>query len=234
MNLYEIKDILEKKEKAIFTMNEFAKLFQLKKEVASVYLYRMVKKGLLIKIEKNKFSLTNDPFIIASQITFPCYLSLTSALYLHNIMPQIPDIIEVITSRQKKSLYNNLVKIRFIKVKPELMFGYLKLKKESSFIMLADVEKTIIDSLIFLRYCRLQLILDALKIANLKRLEEYLSLIRNEAIVRRVGYLLDLLKIKHHFKKRTDVVYKLNPSIRKRGEFNKKWYLYVNEDANKR
>ncbi len=234
MNLYEIKELLKKNEKEIFTINEFSRLLNLKKEIAYIYAHRMMKKNLLIKIEKNKYSLTDDPFIIASQLIFPSYISLTSAFYLHNVMQQVIDKIYILTSRQKKQLKTNSLNIQFIKVQPRLMFGYKRIKKGNSFIMLADLEKAILDSLLFLRYCRLPLIIEALKKAKVQKLESYLSLIKNEVLTRRIGYLFDSLRIKHHLKRKNNIIYKLNPSLKKKGSFDKKWYLYVNEDVNQR
>lgn len=231
MSLYEIRDALRKKENAVFTLNEFARAANLKKEVARVYAHRMKKQGLLLKVERNKFATTDDPFIIASQMVFPCYISLTSALYLHNIIPQVIDTIYILTPRQKKQLTTPIAKIHFIKIKPKLLFGYKKIKKGESFIMLADIEKTIVDCLLFLRYCRLPSIFEALKKAESKKLGTYASLIGNEGLVRRLGYLLDAQGKEHGLKRKNNAVYKLNPSLRKKGILNKKWYLYINENV---
>lgn len=229
MNLYEIKELLSRQEKAVFSINEIARLLDIKKTVAYVYTHRMVRKKLLFKIERNKVSLSDDPFVISSQLTFPSFISLTSALYLHNVIQQVIDRIYIITTRKKKSLKIFDTDVTFINVKPEFMFGYKKIKKEKSFVMIADLEKTIIDCLKFPRYCRLHYVVKAFEKADLEKIEKYLSILDDEVIIRRAGYLLDILKKKHSLKRKTNSTYKLNPSIKKKGKFNKKWYLYINE-----
>lgn len=229
MNLYEIKELLSKQEKAVFSINEIARLLNIKKTVTYVYVNRIIRKKLLFKIERNKVSTSDDPFIVSSQLTFPSFISLTSALYLHNVMPQIIDRIYIITTRKKESLRIFDTNITFVNVKPEFMFGYKKIKKGKSFVMIADLEKTIIDCLKFPRYCRLYYVVKAFEKADVKKIEKYISILNNEVIARRIGFLLDILKKNHSLKRKTNIVYKLNPSIKKKGKFNKKWYLYINE-----
>jgi predicted transcriptional regulator of viral defense system len=230
MNLYEIKQKLARQERAVFTINEVARILRMKKLVASVYVSRMVKKGLVFRVERQKISLTDDPFIVASQLTYPSYISFTSALYLHNLFPQVIDRIYLATTVKKKSLKLFNTQIIFVNISPKFMFGYKKIKKENSFVMVADLEKAIIDCLAFPRYCRLSYLLPALRKVNIKKLQYYLAIIKKEGLNRRAGYLLDFLNIKHSIKRKNNVVYKLNPSIKKSGKFDKKWYIYVNED----
>ncbi len=230
MNLYQIKQRLTKQEKSVLTTNEIARILNIKKEIASVYINRAKKKGLIYKIERKKISLTNDPFIVASQLIYPVYISLTSALYLHNLIPQVINSIYLLSPKKRKPIRIFNTDIIFINVNPKFMFGYRKIKKGNSFIMLADLEKTIIDCINFVRYCRLNYLLPAIKKADIKKLESYLLILNKESLNRRIGYLLDLVKIKHNIKRNGIVVYKLNPTIKKKGDFNKKWYLYINEE----
>ena len=232
MNLYEIRINLLKYKKQVFSINEFARIIRIKKSIASVYINRMLKKKLIFRLERGKLSLNEDPFISASQIAFPAYLSLSSALYLHGIIKQVPDKIYLITSMKKKSLNIFGMSVILIKVNPKLMFGYSQEKKGESYIYLADIEKAVIDSLYFLRYCRIIYILEAIKKANTEKLESYALKLNKEVIIRRLGYLMDLLGVKHSLKRKNNTSYKLNPQIKSRGKFNKKWYLYVNEEVN--
>lgn len=230
MNLYEIKEKLKKQEKSVFNLNEISRITGKKKSIVSIYINRMQKKGWLFKLEKNKISITKDIFVVSSQLTFPSYLSLTTSLYLHNIIPQVIDKIYMITPKKKKKTEVFSTKVFFIKTSPKMMFGYRKIKKGEGFIFIADLEKTIIDCLLFLRYCRINDVVEAIKQADIEKLGNYLFMLKKESAIRRCGYLLDLLKIKHNLKKKTKTIYKLNPSSKKKGKFNNKWYLYINEE----
>ena len=231
MSLYSIASELSKKEQAVFTSNEVSRIGSISKASTSVYINRLLKKKLLFRVEKNKVSTTDDPFIVASQITAPAYLSLTTALYLHNAIQQIVDTLFVMTPRQKKSQEIFGMKTTFVKVSPLRMFGYSKVRKGNSFVMVADIERAILDCLSFQRYCSLQYLCDAFRMASIKKLETYTLTLKTESVTRRVGYMLDILSIPHHLKRGTNVIHKLNSRKNKKGLFNKKWYLYVNEDV---
>ncbi|MEW5761432.1 MAG: hypothetical protein AB1779_11775 [Candidatus Thermoplasmatota archaeon] len=230
MNLYEIKERLSQSKKSIFTINEFSRIFNIKKSVASVYVNRMIKKKLLFRIERNKVSISDDAFTLSSQLIFPSYISLITALYLHNIVEQVVDKIYVLTTKKRKNINLFGTDVIFVQTKPELMFGYKRIEKAQSFIMLADLEKTIIDCLYFQRYCRLSYIITALGKADIRKVEGYAERLNKEVVSRRLGYLLDLLGKKNSLKRKTDTTYKLNSLIKKKGKFDKKWYLYINEE----
>lgn len=229
MNLYRLKESLLQQEKTVFTLAEISRISGVKKRNIPVYVQRMKKKNLLFAVEKNKFSVTDDPFIAASQLISPAYLSLTTAFYLYNLLPQVIDRIDVLTSRKKKEAVLFGMKTSFRMLSPSRMFGYRKIKKGGSYLMLADIEKAIIDGVYFQKYCPLHSILPALAKANITKLEEYARRFAHEGVLRRLGYLLDFAGVAHHLKRKSNQVYKLNPASKKKGTFNKKWFLYVNE-----
>jgi len=188
----------------------------------------MCKKNLLFKIEKNKFSKSRDIFVISSQLAQPSYLGLTTSLYLQNEFSQIINKIYVLTSKQKKKMKILNTEINFIKIKPKLMFGYKKIKKENSFIFVSDLEKTIIDLFLHSGSSVIANNLELIKKADVNKLIDYLRIINKEVLNRKIGFLLDLAGIKHSLKRKTKTIYRFNPKAEK-GKFNNKWFLYVNE-----
>lgn len=231
MNLYQIKDTLSHQERALFTIPEIARIIGVQKKIATIYVQRMLKKKLVFHIERNKVSTTDDPFVIASQLIMPCYISLTTALYLHGAIGQVINNIFLLTSRQRRAITIFGMEASFIKTRPPMMFGYKKVAKGSSFIMLAELEKAIIDCLYFPRYCPLTYTLEALKKADIEKIQRYATLVKKEVVIRRLGYLLDVLGVPHALKRTTKTPYKLNPVQERRGTFNTKWYLYINEEV---
>ncbi len=222
---------LQKYERAVFSINELARIFHMTKAVASVYVYRMVKKELLYRIEKNKVSTNNDQFIIASQLNSPAYISFTTAFALHHTITQIPAKIYITTSRKRKSINILGMETLFVTIKPKYIFGYRKIRKGHSYIMLADLEKAIIDCLYLPRYCHLQYVVDALREADIAKVESYARTFGKEVVLRRLGYLLDVLGKKHTLQRTTSTPYILYPIIRSKGTFNNKWYLYINVEV---
>ena len=230
MNLHEIKELLKKSEKSVFKINEISRITGIKKNIVSVYVNRMLGKKLIFKVERNKVSLTDDPFIISSQLIFPSYISFISALYIYGYISQTIDKIYVVSpkKRKKSNFLDN--EINFIKFDPKMMFGYKRISKSDGFIFIADLEKTVIDCLYKQSYCRLNYLIPVLKDCNIEKIKEYAKRLNIESINRRLGYLFDLIEKKHSFKRESNTTYKLNATIKKKGKFNKKWYLYINEE----
>jgi len=225
MDIHSLRKVLEKQERVVFSLNDLSKITGQSKKIMTVYVNRMCKKNLLFKIKKNSYSISDDVFVVASQLYFPSYLGLSTSLYLNNILSQVVDKIYVVYPRQKKKLKIFGTEIVFFKLNPKLLFGYKKIKKEDSFIFISDIEKTLIDYLLLNNKLDVELIKDILVKSDILKLEEYLKKINKEHLVRKVGYFLDLLKIKHNLKPLTKTIYFINKSKNKK--FIKEWGLYV-------
>lgn len=91
MRLYGIVEELRRSGRYVFTTGDLARILGSSRDVASVYAHRMKKQGLIYPIEKGKFALGEDAFLVASQMTEPSYLSFTTAFYLHGRMEQVID-----------------------------------------------------------------------------------------------------------------------------------------------
>jgi len=229
VNLRKIVDVLGESRLAVFTLNDILKVTGLSRNVAYVYVNRMLKSNLLYRVERGKFTVYNDPFLVSTQLIYPSYISFFTALFLHGKTMQTVNEIFVASSKRRRGLESFGMKIKFVKLGPEFMFGFEKVEKGRSFIFLAELEKAILDSLYLPRYCPLSEVYHALKDANIERLLEFASKIGVEAVNRRLGYLLDLLGVKTNLAVKTRTPYKLNPTIGSLGKFNSKWRLYVNE-----
>ena len=233
MNLYQIVEALKNTRRCVFTPDDLCRLTGLTKGDVYVYINRMLRRGLLFRVEKGKVAICKDPFIISSQLVFPAYISFITALYLHGKIQQTINNIFVATSRKRKPLIIFDVEVSFATLKPNLMFGYRKVKKGESYsyISLATPEKAVVDTLYLPRYTRIAYIPPLLKDVDVERLTQYATMMGSEAVIRRLGYLLDLAGIEHALKLGTKTVYKLNPSINARGKVNRKWLLYINEEV---
>ena len=55
---------------------------------AKLLVYRLKKDNLIYEIEKNKYTLQNDIFVIASRLIWPSYISLWSALNYNKLTEQ--------------------------------------------------------------------------------------------------------------------------------------------------
>jgi predicted transcriptional regulator of viral defense system len=212
--------------KPVFQINDISRILSKDEKYTRVFLKRIENKGLLKRIERGKYAFEDEnPFLIASNLIFPAYISFISALSYYSLTTQIPKDIFIVSLRQKKELSN----IKFIKFNKKRFFGYKKEKINEKFLFIGEIEKVIADSLFLPKYCPLSEVLFALKNAELsnEKLISYSSKMSRVAM-KRLGYLIELankeISIKVDFK--YDL---LNPALGLKGEKNKKWKLIINE-----
>jgi len=106
-----------------FSLNEIVKISGKDKRYVKVLVNRMLKRKILTRVEKNKYSLPNqNPFSIASLLVFPSYVSFISAYSYYNLTTQIPSIIFTVSIKQKKEVSYNGYQIKFITISKEKFF----------------------------------------------------------------------------------------------------------------
>jgi predicted transcriptional regulator of viral defense system len=187
----------------------------------------------LLRLEKNKYALKGtNPFLIASNIVFPSYISFITAYSYYNLTTQLPRTFFVVTLKQKKPISFNSNLIRFVKFKKFRFFGFKREILEGKFVFVAEIEKAILDSLYLPKYCPISETFFALRNANLnlEKLFKYAKRMNSLAVIKRLGYLLEIVgidasEIKTSFKNYT----LLNPNLPKKGNLNEKWKLIINE-----
>ena len=179
-------DSLKKLNHPVFTTGDISNLTGKSREYTKVYLFNLIKRGLIGKIERGKYYLLGtSPYVIASRIVKDSYITLISAARIYNITTQIPNIIYVfspIYHRPIKIIDN--YKVKFIKVDKQIIYGYHKYND----IYVAEPEKLFIDDIYYhkslfydeeLNWAINKNILDPEKIA------EYLTRLKSEKIKKR-------------------------------------------------
>lgn len=235
MNSLEFIKALEKFEKPVFTVNDVAKIIGTDKNYARLYLYRLKSKGVIEAVERNKYTLAdNHPYVIASNLVFPSYISFLTALHYYGATTQIPGSIYIVSTRSKKSLNIGGYSVEFVKLKKERFFGYTREIFQGKFIFVAEKEKLIVDSLFLQRYCPVDETFKALEDTELKidALIEYALRMDSIVTLKRLGYLLELkgIDVYDRLGYRLNPKYDLlNPFLAKKGDKNSKWRLIVNE-----
>ncbi|MDO9536766.1 MAG: hypothetical protein Q7J68_00415 [Thermoplasmata archaeon] len=230
MKLYKVPEKLAASGLAVFTTRDLARLLGISSGAASVYTHRLKEMEMIYPVEKGRFSITEDSFIVATQVSNPSYLSFSSAFYLHGRLDQVVDSLLVVAARKKRELNFMNTRINFIKFPPDKLFGYRKHKKGDSFVMLADLEKAAVDSLYRPRYASFSTVFEALSGGfDASLFEEYVIKMGSEAVIRRAGYLMEQLGEKTNLKPSTKVSYHLNPLSRRVEIYESRWKLYVNE-----
>jgi len=231
-----IKLLKELEKYPVFNLKTIKELTKKENSYAKLLIFRLKKEGLIFDIEKNKYSLHEDPLIIASNLIWPCYLSFWTALRYYNLTEQLPKDIFVITTRARKKnqLEFRRTKIRFIKINPKYFFGFKKERYAGFDIFIAEPEKAVIDSALFkkISFSEIASILkENINDLNAEKLIDCLLKIRKKTLIKRFGFLLDSLG-KDFFGRLKDYAYgqyiKLDYALPKRGIKNKKWKIIEN------
>src|SRR3989339_673266 len=124
-------------QKTIFTVEDVSRLINKPAKYTWVYLHRLKSQGYITAIEKNKYTLSQDPLEVGSNLVFPAYISFLSAYYFYGLTTQIPVIVQVVALKPRKTLSFQDMKIKFIKFKKNKMFGYSKQKFRGKYLFIA-------------------------------------------------------------------------------------------------
>ena len=237
--------------KRVFTVSEAARLLNTSHTIASKIIHRLTKKRKLQRIEKAKYLLippeawkigeyTEEGIIVASQLISPYYLSYWTALSFHGWTEQPSRTIFVATQKRKFPIGLQGIQIKFIQLKKEKFFGFEEHWVGNQKVIVADREKTIIDCLDQPRYCGEVVevakgLWNGRKELNYAKLLKYSLRMKNGAVIKRLGYLLDVLEInkpnirKELLTNKTSNLALLDPGHeRSTGVQNKEWNLRVN------
>ncbi len=230
----------------IFTFEEALYVTGLSRGSLKKMIYRLEQSGAIERIEKGKYMIiplgaekgkyTLDEFVIGSMLVKPYAIAYWSALHHYGLTEQIPNTIFIQTISRKKKQKMRIfgVNYQIVKIKENKFFGYRKEWIEETQVYITDKEKTIVDCLDKPQYCGgIIEVAKALKQGDFstRQLSAYAKKMRNSGILRRLGYLCDLLGLKMPFQAVNvrNYLY-LDPTMPKKGLKNAKWRLIVNMD----
>jgi predicted transcriptional regulator of viral defense system len=133
----------------VFTVRDIANILDKPREYAYLVAYRLKKAGVITEIEKGKYTFEDDPFVVASWIVWPSYISGWAALNFYKLTEQLPFTIHVITTkkRERKIISYGDTRIEFVKIKRSAFFGFDRIVYQGREIFIAEKEKAIIDAL---------------------------------------------------------------------------------------
>jgi predicted transcriptional regulator of viral defense system len=204
---YALMSELALQSRKIVTPAEAATILSTTRENAHRILSRLHGKGWLTRIERGRYlgvpmegqaGWAEHEFVYASQLIVPYYISYRSALAHWGLTAQLLHVVFVATTRRKRNLEFQGVRFRFVTIRPHKFFGYAKVALDATPVQIASPEKTIVDCLDQEQYSGgmpeiAQALLEARERLDVARLTEYALQMRSNVLVRRLGYLLDLV-----------------------------------------
>ncbi len=203
----------------------------------TVKLNRLVSKGVLLRVVRGMYSLpTTDPLCISSSIENPSYISLWAALRYHGLTTQSPRIIDIVNTKRSQTIalfhQDGNYDLRFIKTKPDRLFGFNKENIGEHSCFIADVERTIVDCLLFHGHMPMGEIFDAFsEEVDPGKLIDYTNRIGKQSLKKRVGYILEKkgFDVKPEvFGALSSTYVRLDPSGGRRGTYDPNWHILDN------
>jgi predicted transcriptional regulator of viral defense system len=203
---------------------------------AGLLLHRLKKSCQIMEIERNRYTVHKDAFLIASRISWPSYISIWSALRYHNQTEQLPQTIWVVTTRKRRNSVIDFAgtEIRFITAPPKYFFGFDKVERDGFEIFVADPEKSIVDSVLFkkISVAEISLIIRTnMKSLRTTRLIDYAIRTQSGALIKRLGFILEMAGAPVGRKLDQFIgsgYLPLDPSLAPEGKLNVRWKIMEN------
>lgn len=133
----------------IFSISDIWKYFSNDSEsLLRLQLSRFVKKGLIIRIKKGLYCFNKediDELVLASYLYQPSYISLQSALFYYGVIIDVPQVVTCVTTTRPKFFKTVFGNYQYFRIKPDLFFGYERIKIKENYVNIASVEKALLD-----------------------------------------------------------------------------------------
>ena len=206
-------DILEK---IISNLGNIAYFEAIKKLLGKDYSYDelrkeislLSKRGWLVRIKRGVFAVASleshnfsniSPLVIAQVFVPNSYVSFEFALGNHGLFDQLPKKVTSVNPLKPKKFTFQETDYQFLKIKPELYFGYREFSINGQKANIAELEKIILDYLYFRNDAySVDLLLEKLKEGrssfDFDKLQKY-GLRYTLFVKRRLGFLLDFIGI---------------------------------------
>lgn len=244
---------LYEQNKPIFRLKEVQEILRLDEVSSRNFVRKLVNRGVVTRLKPGLFILVpfelgkeaeyiGNPYVVAREIMSgkDYFLSHATAMEIHGGVTQPQLIVYVTTLKPRRSVTTLGIEFRFIHSQKKYFFGisdHWVTKQEK--VKVSNLERTIIDGLKQSEYCGgLTEVAKGLWMrhqdVNINRLISYAIKIGVGAIIRRLGFLLELYKIgtsedweilSSHL---TETYVRLDPLLPSEGKFLRKWRLQLN------
>ncbi|MBE3113922.1 MAG: transcriptional regulator [Actinobacteria bacterium] len=244
---------LYEQNKPIFRLKEVQEILRLDEVSSRNFVRKLVNREVVTRLKPGLFILVpfelgkeaeyiGNPYVVAREIMSgkDYFLSHATAMEIHGGVTQPQLIVYVTTLKPRRSVTTLGIEFRFIHSQKKYFFGisdHWVTKQEK--VKVSNLERTIIDGLKQSEYCGgLTEVAKGLWMrhqdVNINRLISYAIKIGVGAIIRRLGFLLELYKIgtsedweilSSHL---TETYVRLDPLLPSEGKFLRKWRLQLN------
>ena len=217
------------------------------------FLERLQSKGWIRRIRRGRFAVIplssgegRSPqlheFVVAMELVSPSVIAYWSALNHHGMTEQLPRTVFVATDHPVRRQPGDVLGVTYkiVSLKPDKVFGVMKEWIDEVPFSVTDREKTIIDGLDLPQYVGgvseiIKALTSSWKMLDEKKLRKYAAKIGNSAVAKRLGFMMETLRLGDVEALRTEAprapgFSTLDPTMPKHGKYNRRWGLLVNAE----
>jgi predicted transcriptional regulator of viral defense system len=157
-----------------FTVEDAANILGIKKESASVFCSRYMKKGLLVKFKNNLYATSQkfesydkkDILLTANMLQVPSYISLLTALDYYEITTQVQrNFAESISLKRSTEYDTEGILFKYYRIQKKYYFDFQK----TNGIFIASKEKSFIDAVYLYSFGKYKLDINSLDLSKLDK-----------------------------------------------------------------
>jgi len=203
---------LAEKEISVFGFDEAKGILQTSNQSARHVLMDLTRKGRLQRIQRGRYLLVPEmagtelhwaesPWVIVPHLIDVCYVGFWTAMNYWGMTEQIPYTVFVATTKRKSSLKFGGQRFEFVTISKKKFFGFVEERaSRTETFNISSKEKTIVDGLMHPEYCGgmpevAKAMWNARDDADWTSVLEMSKRVGMSAVLRRLGYLLDILGI---------------------------------------
>jgi len=205
---------LAEKNVSVFGFEEAKRILQANNSATRHVLMNLTKKRRLQRIERGKYLLipesagqelywAESPWVIVPHLIDVYYVGFWTAMNYWDMTEQIPYTVFIATTKRKRNLEFGNQRFEFVTLSNKKFFGFVEQKanKKESF-NISSKEKTIVDGLMHPEYCGgivevTKAMWNVRKELDWNSVSEMADNVKVNAVLKRLGYLLNILEIEN-------------------------------------
>jgi len=149
----EVEERLKSLGLVVFTPREFKDIFNVRPEIASVFIsHNLGAGGIFQKLRNGLYQVRDSyvsPFLIANKMYEPSYISLYSALSHYHVIPEVVYAITSVTGKIPREFLSNQKTFIYQRIKKSAFTGYGLREIDHDRVLIAEPEKALADYLYF-------------------------------------------------------------------------------------
>ena len=195
LNWRNFEETIIEKGLKIFSPRDVALFFDVSPRAAQGFLSYNIKGGFIIKLKRGAYALKKNlppDFLIANKLYEPSYVSLSTALSFHQLIPETVYSITSVTPKPTREFEVSGRTFSYNRIKKEAFTGYEPLEVSGETVLVATPEKAVADFLYFVSLGK-RSYNDRLKIKQVdkEKLGKAVELFENQRIAELLGKVFE-------------------------------------------